>query len=1399
MNQKFELFLSGTDFPHRYKVSTSGQNGEGVIEDYFELRSDSVELTMTLSALVRAASSGEQLERELHVEFGQRIYKLLFGGALGKYWKERRNSAGRNPLALALRIDAKSARFLQRIPWEYMHDGKDFLATNWRTPVYRLPANIEPIDFEPLKEPLRMLVVIPVPLGLNENEVLHFSKEEDLILAATAQARKTGRLRLEFTPNGAMETLEQYLREYSPHLLHFVGHGVFVDSADSGLLLMETQDGHRREVWNKDFTEVLVKNGRELRGMFLSACQSAVAPRAEGFGDLAPHLLEEGIPAVIAMQHSVLNISAMAFGSTFYKGIAEGKLIEDAFTDARQALNTSSPNNFDFATPVLFLSDPDCLRVDVSSGQVADTPLDLSGLTKAQNFVGRAGEIRELQTRLDPQNGTWRAAVIHAIGGMGKTVLAARLAERMASRLDGVISLRMAPSTTTQQVLGQIADFLIAHNGQFNLSEIHEFQQSRTHALELSVRIGMLAQILRRLRLLVILDNCEDILPFGREVSRAAGVEQPASLDPELLPLIASLVGSVDGPSRLIFTSRVDFSPVEENRLTDSIGHLSLKEMGFREAVYLMETLPPLDNLPVVILNPMNGTFSPQPVAMRDVYNRLGGHPYRLNLFARYARLSSVPQALDDLSDVHQELMEFTLLEKAVAQLSERAALLVHCGAVFEEPVPVEGLAFMLGDEQDAMPDVSTELEELRNWGLMAWKLGTDDYSFHSLVRDWARETWNDGERKDYLRRAARYWLGVGRDSDNLWVNLRARQYLYQAGDYEDAGNIVQTVSEALIRSGHIMLSLVLLRQSVESLQGKPQYYAIYGLATIYQRLGDYANAQKSYTQVLEVAMTLGDKHIIALTLHQIGMLNEQKGDYNHALEFYQQSRKIFDELGDRENLANSLHQMGNLHYYQGDNQLALDYYQQSLKIRVEMCDQAGVSTSLMQIGFLYAHEGDCKRALMFYRQSLTIEEEISDRSGMAFCLTGIASLYSLQGHYLQALEYYQRSLKIREEIGDRLGLALNLHDIGILFFQQGDYKQAKEYHYRSLKIAEEIGDRPGVANNLHGVGMIYQQQGEYQQALKYVQQSLDMYKEIGNRPGIARGLYQMGVLHFLEGDHKQALEVYQQSQTVFEAIGDRMNVASCQHQIGMLYQLQGDYSQAWEFYRHSLKTREATGDQAGVAKSLHQIGMLHQLQEEYPQALGYYQQSLKIKEEIGDRAGVAMSLGQLGLLYQQTDQLENAINVLIRAFILFAEMGMSQAAQAKHDLNMLRSKVGEDTFVTVVQATGLPAETQSSLLQAFGDRVAQSHSDKPDIRPVLIQDTIAVLIDVPDKKGEWWKELRKLEQQAKEQNEQDLAWYMHGLVRLVEGAEPASLTASIPDEFKPDWQAILDSVLQKE
>ena len=224
---------------------------------------------------------------------------------------------------------------------------------------------------------------------------------------------------------------------------------------------------------------------------------------------------------------------------------------------------------------------------------------------------------------------------------------------------------------------------------------------------------------------------------------------------------------------------------------------------------------------------------------MRGVYEKVGGHPYTLNLLARHAQRSSVEQALAGVSGLSGELLDFTLLEQAAGQLTERARLLLRRAAVYEQPVPVEGLAYLLGDDKDVMPDVRSEVTALEAWGLLSRLPGEEDYTLPVLAQDWARRQWADGEERTLLKRAGEYWRIVGRESSGLEPELIARQYFFQAGMYEEADNLVQFAFHYLLRWGQIELALRLLQESAATLTGKSKAVALGNSASIYQKLGN--------------------------------------------------------------------------------------------------------------------------------------------------------------------------------------------------------------------------------------------------------------------------------------------------------------------------------------------------------------------------------------------------------------------------------------------------------------------------------------------------------------------------------------------------------------------------------
>jgi tetratricopeptide (TPR) repeat protein len=1175
----FELVLTGGLSPRQFVAFVPDGDGGHAAEHTFDWRTDSTALALDLGALARAAIEGHPPENDLHRIFGRQLFDTVFAGEVGDLWQARlaELKPTRKPLRLVVRVDPQTARPLLNLPWEYLHDGRDFLALNWRTPLSRLPWGLQAVSLPALEEPLRVLVLVAAPLALSQHQVLNTAREEDLILGALGAARRAGRIEVAFAPNGAPETLETLLREFDPHVLHFVGHGVFVSAQDTGFLLMETADGRQREVENAEFARQIERQAHSLRLVFLSACQTAVAPRNEGFADLAPRLLGAGIPAVVAMQYSVLNRSAMDFGGAFYQGVANGDPIDVAMTEARNRLTQTGLNTVDFATPVLFLADPDCLWVDQAA--LRPTPpraeLDRTGVMRAQQFVGRSAELRKLQTNLDPERGRWRAAVIYGLGGMGKTVLAARLAERMAPQLDGVKALRVTPTTTAQGVLDQVGAFLLVGNARWNNPLIGEFVQVAGEALPLEAKAAKLIQVLRALRLLVILDNYEDVLPKGRAVSRAAQEWQgergeaegqaQAGLDPDLPRLVALLIGGVEGPSRFLFTSRVDFSPVEAGWLGSAVDHLALGEMQFRDAVYLMETLPPLDRLPVAVLPEVRPDVPPLPsaISMRDVYERLGGHPYTLGLFAEHARRYSTEVVLADLAGVRKELLEFTLLERAVQAVPERARVLLERAAIYDEPVPLEGLAFLMGDGEDAMPEVAEEVAVLVEWGLLARPPGEDTYAMPTPVREWVRGAMAADERIALLRRAAGFWLATGNDSRDLGDHLRARHYLFLAGDYEQADEIVHAATELLLRWGQIELLLQLLGESVRTVSGGNRAVALGNLAIVYQRLGEYGAARRMYEQVLATFQKLGDQDSVASSLHNLGILHQVQGEYGPARERYEQSLAIKQELGDRAGMARSLHQLGMLHHLQGEYEWARERSEQALATFQELGDRVGVASSLHLLGNLHYSQGEYGRARERYEQALAAFQELGDGDGVANSLHGLGTLHQAQGEYAQAREHYQQALATFEELGDRAGVARSLHLLGNLHYLQGEYGRARECYQQVLAIAEELGNRDGVARSLGQLGMLHQAQGEYGRARERYQQALATFEELDDRAGVAASLHQLGMLHQGQGEYKRARERYEQALATFEELGDQANVARSLAQMGLLLEQEGQMGRA--------------------------------------------------------------------------------------------------------------------------------------------------------------------------------------------------------------------------------------------
>ena len=1000
----FQVTRPPKTHPYIYRASIL-EDGKIVASNDFELRRDLSLEEILADIEKKVTESPEEIKKqreegktqedrereEPHIKFGKMLYSRVFSGELGEYLNKSINEIQENGdrLRISLRFD-KGVPEIASLPWEYLHDDEVFLVTRRSILISRLPVGLKKKKLESLDSVLRMLVIISGPDDPRISP-LNTEKEQEIILEAVDKLVRDQKIEVDFTEDATFENVESYLNEQDYNIIHFTGHGINIEG--KGYLVFETEDHKARRIDNKTLSDLFSE--RDIRLVVLSSCESAKGSNKEAFGDLASMLSKRGIPAVVAMQYSVFDDVAIKFAQIFYQTIAAGKPVDLSLKEARLVMkNSEKSNGFDFATPVIYLSDPNCVNVGKLKQKHSEfifkpnMMLDLQVMEKG--FVARRKELRLLEKGF--RSDVKRAAIIYGFGGIGKTALATRFAQKMGYCFDGTLGIKCISTTRPEDILDKFNRFLLM-KGRPELNQILNQQ------VPLDVKTSMLVSILNQIRFLIIFDNFEDCLNEDR-----SEIENP-----ELKAFIRHLLNNTTRNTKFIITTRYDFDPLE-GRLVSGIEHIPLPELHFPQTNWLMNNFKELAGLGMR--------------KKKEIYNIIGGHPWTVDQFAKYAASQGVEDLLLDLHHLKKDLIEFTLLEKSYSKLDQKSKKLLLCASIYEEDVPIEALSWIIGDEKNACPSIGDSLNKLLQWGLISkeQEYGKNVYSEHTIVKDFSRKKLEENgfDKRQMLIRAGKYYENLVPQTKSLWDHLKARDYYFQAEDWESASEIVENTSSFLIQWGHIELAMSLLTESINTTSGTSKLNLKGTLANIFISLGDLNSAMKIYNDLKNKFEETGNKNGIARTLHQLGMIHHKKGNYEEAMKKYNQSLKIAEELGDKEQIVKTLHNIGMIYHDQGNYEDAMKKYEECLKIEEELNYKTGKASTLHQIGRIHEEQGKYKEALIKYEESLIISEEQGDESGKASTLYQFGNIHYSQGNWEEAMKKYNQSLKIAEKLGDK-------------------------------------------------------------------------------------------------------------------------------------------------------------------------------------------------------------------------------------------------------------------------------------------------------------------------------------------------------------------------------------------
>ncbi len=627
------------------------------------------------------------------------------------------------------------------------------------------------------------------------------------------------------------------------------------------------------------------------------------------------------------------------------------------------------------------------------------------------SFVGRDREVADIKNALAKT----RLVTLTGPGGCGKTRLALHVAGELVDAYQGgVWIVELASLSDPGLVLQTVA---------FTVGVREEPGRSPFDAL---------ADHLEPRHLLIVLDNCEHLLPATAELA-----DRLLRVCPDV---------------RILTTSREELRVGGE--LTYPVPSLPVPDLS---------RMPPLDHLAeygAVRLFAERAAFAlpgfeltaHNAVLVAGICHRLDGIPLAIELAAARVRVLSLEQIqarLDDRFNLLTGGSRTTLPRHRTlrAAMDWSHDLLSRAEQVMFRRLSVFAGGFILEAAEAACPAAPGEPEPLdlliglvhRSLVIAEGDAREVRYRLLETVRQYAQKKLAEAQEEAEIQRRQCAW----------YVALAERAEPELRGSEQAAWLERLDVEHDNLRAA--------LRWSVGSEAAEAGLRLAAALWWFWSVRGYYREGSGWLDQVLrrssEAAPALRAKALIGA-----GHIAMTQGAYAQSLALLGESLAINRRLGDKRSIAVSLNWLGRLAWCQGDFQRAGTLYEEGLGLARESGAKDTVGALLNTLGVLAAHQGNYASARSFYEESLESCKQASDKRGIALAIGNLGVLAFRQGEYAAARSFVGQSLTVDQELGDKRGSTSELEVLGFLAVAQGRTEEAARILGAAEALREAIG-----------------------------------------------------------------------------------------------------------------------------------------------------------------------------------------------------------------------------------------------------------------------------------------------------------------------------------------------------
>ncbi|MEP6607168.1 MAG: tetratricopeptide repeat protein [Burkholderiaceae bacterium] len=598
-----------------------------------------------------------------------------------------------------------------------------------------------------------------------------------------------------------------------------------------------------------------------------------------------------------------------------------------------------------------------------------------NNLTQQLNsFIGRERELTEVRQLLMSN----RLVTLLGMGGIGKSRLSLQLAADVLDDFpDGVWFVELAALTDPDAVPQAVASVLGVK------------EEAGRPVVE------ALIKYVRDLQLLIILDNCEQV------------VHGCADLAKRLLQA---------GSRIKILTSSRDYLQVAGETayhvptlsVPDAQQSIDIESMIRHEAVRLF-----VDRASAArqgfSLNKKNAA------SVVDICRRLDGIPLAIELAAARIRALS-PEAIaarlhdrfrllvtGDQTVLPRQRTLRALIDWSYDLLTEAERTLFQRLSVFAGGWTLEAAEAVCADAELLKADVLDLLTCLVEKSLVVTDVGGDRYRMLDTVRHYAQEKLDAANDAAAVRnRHLQFFLALAEqaraefgspthesalarldvDRENL---LSAHRWIDSAKSAsEDGLRLASALKSYWINRGLLEQGYRVTAEALGRIDSQRRDFArcrgLFDAGQLCCFMGRHAQAQQYLKESLTIAREIGDQARIVSVLQPLGMAAVGLGDLDNARAYGEEAVSLARGLGKRRELAVALISLAQLHRMEGQLTNAEPLYESALSLFRELGDQEATAIGLLNLAMVSIDQANGEHARPMLSEALAIAVRMGSR-----------------------------------------------------------------------------------------------------------------------------------------------------------------------------------------------------------------------------------------------------------------------------------------------------------------------------------------------------------------------------------------------------------------------------------